>query len=59
MNVELGLGFGSFMLSVLVLGLLTPLSASSAYALASLVALIAWGVSHALTRVLKLKGKRP
>ena len=59
MNVELGLGFGSFMLSVLVLGLLTPLSAPSAYALASLAALVVGGVSYVLSHVLKLKGKRP
>ena len=58
MDVELGLGFGSFTLSILALGLLTPLSAPSAYALASLVSLVAWGVSHVLTRAF-LKGKRP
>ena len=57
--MELGLGFGSFMLNVLALGLLTPLSAPSAYALASLGALVVGGVSYMLTRVLKLKGKRP
>ena len=55
MNVELGLGFGSFTLSILALGLLTPLSAPSAYALASLVALVVGGVS----RIVTLKGKRP
>ena len=54
MNVALGLGFGSFTLSVLALGLLTPLSAPSAYTLASLVALTVGSVS----RVLTLRGKR-
>ena len=52
MDVELGLGFGSFMLSVLALGLLTPLSAPSAYALASLVV-------GGVRRIVTLKGKHP
>ena len=53
--MELVLGFSSFTLSVLALGLLTPLSAPSAYAIALLASLVVGGVSHVLT----LKGKRP